>query len=169
MFYRCQQQHLLSVLLLSDDEFKKLEMRTQKSKAIYEKAKVYVPFGVHSTYRYSEPYPTYFSRAKGTKLWDADGNEYTDYNMGFGVLVAGHAHPLVVEAIREQAGNGTDFGFEWTETPKYAQMLCERFGVDQVRLSNTGGGSYDVCDSIRSKLHRQEQDHQVRRLLSWRE
>jgi glutamate-1-semialdehyde 2,1-aminomutase len=79
---------------LEDKESRMFEKRTPKSKAIYEKAKNDVPFGVHSNYRFSDPYPLYFSRAKGTRLWDVDGNEYTDYNMGFGVLVAGHAHPL---------------------------------------------------------------------------
>ena len=117
---------------------KKFETATPKSKAIYEKAKIDVPFGVHSTYRYSDPYPLYFTRSKGTRLWDVDGNVYTDYNMGFGVLVAGHAHPLVVKAIKEQAAKGTDFGFEWQETPKFARMVCERFGVDQLKLANTG-------------------------------
>jgi len=123
---------------LEDVETRSLEKRTPKSKAIYEKAKNDVPFGVHSNYRFSEPYPLYFARAKGTRLWDVDGNEYTDYNMGFGVLVAGHAHPLVVKAIKEQAARGTDFGFEWEETPKFARMICERFGVDQLKLANTG-------------------------------
>ena len=123
---------------LEDEETRSLEKRTPKSKAIYEKAKNDVPFGVHSNYRFSEPYPLYFARAKGTRLWDVDGNEYTDYNMGFGVLVAGHAHPLVVKAIKEQAARGTDFGFEWEETPKFARMICERFGVDQLKLANTG-------------------------------
>jgi len=122
-----------------DEEMRKLVKRTPKSKAIYEKAKVDVPFGVHSTYRYSDPYPIYFTRAKGTRLWDVDGNEYTDYNMGFGVLVAGHSHPVVVKAIKDQAQKGTDFGFEWEQTPKFARMICDRFGVDQVKLSNTGG------------------------------
>ena len=122
----------------ADPEIRKLERKTPKSRAIYEKAKNDVPFGVHSTYRYSDPYPLYFTRAKGTKLWDVDGNQYTDYNMGFGVLPAGHAHPLVVRAIREQAAKGTDFGFEWDQTPKYARLICERFGVDQVKLSSTG-------------------------------
>jgi glutamate-1-semialdehyde 2,1-aminomutase len=117
---------------------RKLEKRTPKSRAIYEKAKVDVPYGVHSTYRYADPYPFYFTRSKGTRLWDVDGNEYTDYNMGFGVLAAGHAHPLVVQAIREQAKKGTDFGFEWEQTPKFIRMICERFDVDQVKLSNTG-------------------------------
>lgn len=121
-----------------DEEMKKLERRTPKSKAIFELAKIDVPFGVHSTYRYADPYPFYFTRAKGTKMWDVDGNEYTDYNMGFGVLASGHAHPLVVQAIKEQAEKGTDFGFEWEETPKFVRMICERFEVDQVKLSNTG-------------------------------
>jgi glutamate-1-semialdehyde 2,1-aminomutase len=123
---------------LEDKEIGMFEKQTPKSKAIYDKAKNDVPFGVHSNYRYSDPYPLYFSRAKGTRLWDVDGNVYTDYNMGFGVLVAGHAHPLVVKAIKEQAARGTDFGFEWEETPKYARMICERFGVDQLKLANTG-------------------------------
>ena len=121
-----------------DEEMKKLQRATPKSKAIYEKARIDVPYGVHSTYRYSDPYPIYFTRAKGTRLWDVDGNVYTDYNMGFGVLAAGHAHPFVVRAIKDQAVKGTDFGFEWAQTPKYARMICERFGVDQVRLSSTG-------------------------------
>jgi len=121
-----------------DKEMRMFEKQTPKSKALYDKAKKDVPFGVHSNYRYSDPYPLYFSRAKGSRLWDVDGNEYTDYNMGFGVLVAGHAHPLVVKAIKEQAARGTDFGFEWEETPKYARMICERFGVDQLKLANTG-------------------------------
>ena len=121
-----------------DEEMSKLDKKTQKSKAIYEKAKADVPFGVHSNYRYSEPYPLYFTHAKGTRLWDVDGNKYTDYNMGFGVLVAGHAHPLVVQAIKTQAAKGTDFGFEWEETPKFARMICERFRVEQVKLANTG-------------------------------
>ena len=121
-----------------DEEMKELEKKTPKSKAIYEKAKTNVPFGVHSNYRYSEPYPLYFTRAKGTRLWDVDGNRYSDYNMGFGVLVAGHAHPIVVQAIKTQAAKGTDFGFEWEETPKFARMICERFDVEQVKLANTG-------------------------------
>jgi glutamate-1-semialdehyde 2,1-aminomutase len=121
-----------------DEELRKFEARTPRSKAIYEKAKVDVPFGVHSTYRYGDPYPIYFTRSKGSRLWDADGNEYVDYNMGFGVLASGHAHSVVVQAIQEQAENGTDFGFEWEETPKFVRMLCERFSVDQVKLSNTG-------------------------------
>jgi glutamate-1-semialdehyde 2,1-aminomutase len=123
---------------LQDAELRRLLEKTPKSREIFERARIDVPFGVHSTYRYSDPYPFYFSRSAGTKMWDVDGNQYTDYNMGFGALVAGHSHPIVAEALIEQIKNGTDYGFEWGETPKFAKMLCERFGVDQVRLSSTG-------------------------------
>jgi glutamate-1-semialdehyde 2,1-aminomutase len=121
-----------------DDEMERFEGKTPKSKSIFERARIDVPFGVHSTYRYADPYPLYFSRAKGTRMWDVDGNEYTDYNMGFGVLAAGHSHPIIAEALIDQIQKGTDFGFEWENTPRYSRMLCERFGVDQVKLSNTG-------------------------------
>ena len=67
-----------------------------------------------------DPYPLYFSRAQGAKMWDVDSNEYTDYVMSYGVLVSGHSHPAIAEAVAEQIRNGTTFGFEWKETPKYA-------------------------------------------------
>ena len=120
------------------DEIEKFKQKTIRSKDVFHSAKVDVPFGVHSSYRYADPYPLYFSRAKGTKLWDVDGNEYTDYNMGFGALATGHSHPIVAESLIKQIEKGTDFGFEWEETPKFARMLCERFDVAQVKLSNTG-------------------------------
>jgi len=113
-------------------------MRTQKSRKTYEQAKVNVPFGVHSNYRYTDPYPMYFVRARATNLWDVDGNQFTDYNMGFGALVAGHSHPAIVRAITQQAKKGTDYGMEGAQTWKYAKMICERFGVEQVKLSSTG-------------------------------
>jgi len=51
-----------------DPEMRRFQERTSKSKAIFERARVDVPFGVHSTYRYADPYPLYFTRAQGTKL-----------------------------------------------------------------------------------------------------
>jgi glutamate-1-semialdehyde 2,1-aminomutase len=117
---------------------RKLLERTPKSRATFECAKTHVPFGVHSSHRYFDPYPLYFRRALGTRIWDVDENEYTDYNMAFGVLVAGHSHPAVTEAMIDQIKKGTEFGFEWEQTRNYAKMLCERFRMDRVRLSNTG-------------------------------
>jgi glutamate-1-semialdehyde 2,1-aminomutase len=73
--------------------------RTPRSKALWEEARKWSPLGVHSNYRFLDPYPFYVGRARGVTLWDADGNEYLDFNMGFGSLQSGHAHPKLVEAL----------------------------------------------------------------------
>lgn len=52
----------------------------------------------------SEGFPIFWDRAEGSNVWDRDGNRYVDLTAGFGVAAAGHRHPRVVEAIREQAG-----------------------------------------------------------------
>ncbi len=119
-------------------EISKFLERTKRSEEIYEEAKEYIPFGVNSNYRYSEPYPIYVSRAQGTRIWDVDGNEYIDYFMGYGVLTAGHSHPRLVEVITEKIKNGTIYGFEFEESYKLAKIICKRFNVEMVRFSNTG-------------------------------
>ena len=94
--------------------------------------------GVHSNYRFLDPYPFYVHRARGVSLWDTDGNSYLDFNMAFGSLQSGHSHPRVVEAIRRQADEGTIYGYEWERTPEVAERLCRRFGMSGVRFSTTG-------------------------------
>jgi glutamate-1-semialdehyde 2,1-aminomutase len=114
------------------------ERRTRRSEELFKQAQRYTPFGVHSNYRYIEPYPLYCSRSQGSRIWDADGNEYVDFNMGFGALVTGHAHPLLVQAIKERAERGVMLGFEFEGTHELARLICERFGVDMVKFSSTG-------------------------------
>ncbi|MEM2146465.1 MAG: aminotransferase class III-fold pyridoxal phosphate-dependent enzyme [Candidatus Jordarchaeaceae archaeon] len=122
-----------------DTELKKLLERTKRSEQIYKESVKVTPFGVHSNYRFFEPYPLYFTRGKGSRLWDADGNEYIDFNLAFGVLVAGHSHPILVEAMKERIENGTILGFEFEDSYKLAKIICERFKVDMVKFSSTGG------------------------------
>ena len=114
------------------------ERRTPRSGQIWQRAKTWTPLGVHSNYRYLEPYPFFARRAQGVHLWDADGNEYLDFNMGFGALQSGHAHPKIVEAQRAQLERGTMYGYEWERTPEAAQAICERYHMAQVRFSSTG-------------------------------
>jgi len=71
-------------------------------------------------------------------LWDIDGNVYSDFSMAFGALVVGHAHPRLVEALRQRLEEGAIFGFEGEDTARLCEHLCERFHVDRVKLSNTG-------------------------------
>lgn len=114
------------------------QSRTNRSKTIFEEAKNYIPFGVNSNYRYAPPYPIYVSKAKGSRLWDADGNEYIDYSMAYGVLTAGHSHPHLIEAITDRIKKGTILGFEFEDSYRLAKVISKRFNVDMVRFSNTG-------------------------------
>jgi glutamate-1-semialdehyde 2,1-aminomutase len=120
-------------------EQKKFLEKTKRSEQIYKESVKVTPFGVHSNYRSMDPYPIYFSKGRGSKLWDADGNEYIDFHMAFGVLVSGHSHPVLVEAMKDRIANGTILGFECEESYKVAKLVCERFGVDMVKFSSTGG------------------------------
>ncbi len=122
-----------------ETEKKKFLQKTKRSEKIYKESVKFTPFGVHSNYRFFEPYPIYFTKGKGTRLWDADDNEYMDFNLSFGVLMAGHSHPTLVEAMKERIANGTIFGFEFEDSYKLAKIICERFGVDMVKFSSTGG------------------------------
>ncbi len=112
--------------------------RTPRSKALWEEGRKWSPLGVHSNYRFLDPYPFYVSRAKGVSLWDADGNEYLDFNMAFGALQSGHAHPKLVEALTRQLENGSIYGYEWDRTPEVSERICRRYSMAKVRFSTTG-------------------------------
>jgi glutamate-1-semialdehyde 2,1-aminomutase len=118
--------------------FAEYRQRTPRSAELWERACQWSPLGVHSNYRFLEPYPFYVNRAKGVTLWDADGNEYLDFNMGFGSLQSGHAHPKLVEALSRQLEHGSVYGYEWERTPEVAERVCRRYGMDKVRFSTTG-------------------------------
>ncbi len=121
-----------------ESAFAAYERRTPKSRALWERAKTWSPLGVHSNYRFLDPYPFYVHRAEGVHLWDADGNDYLDFNMGFGSLQSGHAHPKLVEALSQQLRNGSIYGYEWDRTPEVAERICRRYGMVKVRFSTTG-------------------------------
>ncbi len=112
--------------------------RTLRSAALWKQAAEWTPLGVHSNYRYIDPHPLFVRRGSGSRLWDVDENEYLDFNMGFGALQSGHAHPKVVEAVQAQVAKGTHYGYEWELSPTVAEKICRRYGQAQVRFSTTG-------------------------------
>src|SRR6266481_7417438 len=65
--------------------------------------------GVVSSWQISRPQPVWLSHGRGAKLYDVDGNEYVDLHGGYGVSLAGHGHPAIVEAVRSQVARGTHF------------------------------------------------------------
>jgi glutamate-1-semialdehyde 2,1-aminomutase len=112
--------------------------RTPRSAELFARARKWTPVGVHSNYRFLDPYPFYVNRARGVTLTDADGNDYLDFNMAYGCLQSGHAHPKLVEALGRQLGQGSVYGYEWERTPEAAERVCRRFGMAQLRFSTTG-------------------------------
>jgi len=120
------------------EEFEAFKARTKGSEKAWTEAKRHIPFGVNSNYRLVDPYPMFVSKARGSRMWDVDGNEYIDFNMAFGALVAGHSHPILVKALRDRVANGTIFGYEGDEAGPLAEHMCKRFRMDRIKFSMTG-------------------------------
>jgi glutamate-1-semialdehyde 2,1-aminomutase len=83
-----------------------------------------IPSGTVSRARIIPPFPFYAARGVGSRLIDLDGNEYIDCAMGFGAHLLGHAHPVVVEAIREAVGDGTGYGTPHLREVRLAELLA---------------------------------------------
>jgi len=113
--------------------------RTPTSKKLYEEAKDLIPGGVGSGFRFFEPYPFFIKKAKGSKMWDVDGNEYIDYLMGYGPLVGGHANPIILEAIREQMEDGIMYTMPHEKNIEFLRELKRRYPMmGMFRLTNSG-------------------------------
>ena len=114
------------------------EKRTQKSAAAHKRALKRIPLGVASNYRAYDPYPIFVKEAKGSRLWDLDGNEYIDHNLCFGTLMAGHCHPAVEKAIEGVLKIGTTFGMPHDMEWELAEEICARYPVEMVRFGSSG-------------------------------
>ena len=123
---------------IGQTEAERLLERTPGSKALYERAVKVLPRGVASNFQANDPYPVYLDHGQGSKVWDVDGTEYVDFHGGFGVNVVGHAHPKIVEAIRNVADQGIHFAVTTPATVALAEAICERFNIEQVRMVNSG-------------------------------
>jgi glutamate-1-semialdehyde 2,1-aminomutase len=93
---------------------------------------------VPSSFQAWEPYPVYLREGRGSRVWDVDGHEYTDFHNGFGSMLVGHAHPKVAEAIDRAARTGTHFAAPTDTTVLLAEELCRRFRAESVRFCNSG-------------------------------
>ena len=84
---------------LIGEEEAKLEPRHRASIEYRQVVAKSVAGGVASSWQDSPPHPIFIDRGQGSRIWDIDGNEYLDYHLGYGAMVAGHAHPKIAEAI----------------------------------------------------------------------
>jgi glutamate-1-semialdehyde 2,1-aminomutase len=113
--------------------------KTHKSKALYERAKRVLPAGVSYGIRYFEPYPFYTTKAKGSKLYDVDGNEYVDFWLGHTALILGHSPPAIVKVVKEQLENGTHYGTSHEPEIQLAEKIAEIVpNAEMTRFTNSG-------------------------------
>jgi glutamate-1-semialdehyde 2,1-aminomutase len=110
-----------------------------RSEEAYARACRVIPSGTVSRARIIPPFPFYAARGEGARLIDLDGNEYIDCAMGFGAHLLGHAHPLVVEAIREAVGDGTGYGTPHLREVQLAELLVRAIPcAGKVTFCNSG-------------------------------
>ncbi len=121
--------------------------RRPKSDAMWQEARRVIPRGVPSTFQDAAPQPLFVDRGKGSRVWDVDGNEYVDFHNGFGVMVVGHAHPQIVQAITERAARGTHFAQPVADDALVATELVRRFQQPLWRFTNSGTES--TLDAVR--------------------
>jgi len=119
----------------------------RRSDELWKQAKQVIPRGVPSSFQDAAPQPVFIDHGKGSRIWDVDGNEYVDFHNGFGVMVVGHAHPLIVQAINERAGRGTHFAQPVADDAVVAEELARRFKQPQWRFTNSGTES--TLDAVR--------------------
>jgi glutamate-1-semialdehyde 2,1-aminomutase len=123
---------------LTKRETAALDDKHRGSLAYREVAAARLPGGVSSSWQSWPPHPIYVRRGIGSRIWDVDGNEYVDYHNGYGVMVMGHAHPKVVEAVQRRVELGTHFAQPTEDALAVAENLAERFGLPLWRFGNSG-------------------------------
>src|SRR3954469_17856367 len=123
---------------LYEQELERFALRTSASRQLFERASNVLAGGVTSSFHRSDPWPVYIDRGEGARIWDVDGNEYVDFHNGFSAMVQGHAHPAIVEAVRERAALGTHFGATTEHWGGVGEELARRFGLPFWRFTNSG-------------------------------
>lgn len=116
------------------------ERRTPACRKAWERASRLIPGGVGSAIQFKLPYPLYIGDSKGSKVWDLDGNEYIDYSLCYSAMVAGHANPAIVNAIRQQIDHGTLYGLPTSLAGDLAEEIVRRYEgvIDMIRFTQSG-------------------------------
>lgn len=117
-------------------------MMMKQSQFWFERAQKTIPGGVNSPVRAFKSVggtPVFFKSAQGSILTDIDGNHYIDYVGSWGPMILGHAHPSIINAIKEKINLGTSFGAPTILEVELAELIVAMVpGIDKVRMVNSG-------------------------------
>jgi glutamate-1-semialdehyde 2,1-aminomutase len=116
--------------------------QTEQSRKLQERAEGLIPGGVNSPVRAFRSVgcdPVFIVRGEGSRIWDADGNEYVDYVGSWGPLVLGHAAPAVIDAVISAARKGTSFGASTPAEADLAELVISAFPhIEKIRFVSSG-------------------------------
>jgi glutamate-1-semialdehyde 2,1-aminomutase len=117
-------------------------MKTIRSLKLFAEAQQYIPGGVNSpvrAFRSVGGQPRFIERAKGSRLYDVDGNSYIDYVLSWGPMILGHAPVPVIKAIQRAASNGTSYGAPTDIEVELAKMIRAALpSMEKIRLVSSG-------------------------------
>ena len=117
-------------------------MKHDRSALLFEKARKIIPGGVNSPVRAFTSVggqPLFIERAAGSKMFDADGNEFIDYVGSWGPMIVGHCHPKVVAAVTAAMGKGSSFGAPTDLEVQLAEMVVTAVpSIEMVRMVSSG-------------------------------
>jgi len=117
-------------------------MAGARSKMLFDEAKKHIPGGVNSpvrAFRSVGGEPIFIKRAKGSKVYDADGKAYIDYVLSWGPAILGHAHPKVTAALKKAIVSGTSFGAPTELEVTLAKMVKKAVpSIELVRMVSSG-------------------------------
>ena len=112
--------------------------RQPRSRELIGAAERVLAGGATSSWQIAEPQAVWLSHGQGSKVYDVDGTEYVDMHGGYGVSLAGHAHPAVVAAVSDRVSKGTHFAQPTEDAIVVAEELARRFGLPLWRFANSG-------------------------------
>ncbi len=109
-----------------------------RSLARYIDATAAMPGGNTRSVLHYAPFPLAMARAEGYRLWDLEGRDYIDFLGEYTAGIYGHSHPVIRAAIDGALDGGINFGATNRTEARFAAAICARFGLERVRLANTG-------------------------------
>jgi glutamate-1-semialdehyde 2,1-aminomutase len=117
-------------------------MKTDLSQKLFARAQQLFPGGVNSpvrAFRGVGGTPVFITRGRGSRMWDADGNEYVDYVGSWGPLILGHCHPEVMRQVQEAMKAGSSYGAPSPREIALAERVQERMPwLERMRFVSSG-------------------------------
>ena len=129
---------------------KRLVPKLKKSALLFKEGKKLISNSSSSLIRVAsyDPVPPFITKGKGSRIWDADENEYLDFNMAYGVLINGHANQEIIKAVQEQAELGLHFAAP-TELEIDVAKMFKKLVPTTERVAFCSNGSDATMNAIR--------------------